>query len=95
MIIFETLFLLIEMDLLMKIKVANGALYNFSKLQTFLLHDVKNVTQFIKGASLQYRKDRRGGPGAQVRRVPAGLRRPFRENGQDTCHAGDGLGKGN
>jgi signal transduction histidine kinase len=49
MIIFETLFLLIEMDILMKIKVANDALYNFSKLQTFLLHDVKNVTQFIKG----------------------------------------------
>ncbi|MHB8109365.1 MAG: sensor histidine kinase [Syntrophorhabdaceae bacterium] len=49
MIIFETLFLLIEMDILMKIKVANEALYNFSKLQAFLLHDVKNVTQFIKG----------------------------------------------
>ena len=49
MIVFETLFLLIEMDILMKIKVANEALVNFSKLQTFLLHDVKNVTQFIKG----------------------------------------------
>lgn len=49
MIIFETLFLLIEMDILMKIKVANEALYNFSRLQAFLLHDVKNVTQFIKG----------------------------------------------
>lgn len=59
MIIFETLFLLIEMDLLMKIKVANDALYNFSKLQTFLLHDVKNVTQFIKG--LLYNITRIGG----------------------------------
>ncbi len=59
MIIFETLFLLIEMDLLMKIKVANEALYNFSKLQTFLLHDVKNVTQFIKG--LLYNIARLGG----------------------------------
>jgi len=49
MIVFETLFLLIEMDILMKIKVANEALVNFSKLQAFLLHDVKNVTQFIKG----------------------------------------------
>ncbi len=49
MIVFETLFLLIEMDILMKIKVANEALVNFSKLQTFLLHDVKNVTQFIRG----------------------------------------------
>lgn len=49
MIIFETLFLLIEMDILMRIKVANDALYNFSRLQAFLLHDVKNVTQFIKG----------------------------------------------
>ena len=56
MIIFETLFLLIEMDILMKIKVANEALHNFSKLQTFLLHDVKNVTQFIKG--ILYNLDR-------------------------------------
>ncbi len=60
MIIFETLFLLIEMDILMKIKVANEALYNFSKLQAFLLHDVKNVTQFIKG--LIYNIDRISGP---------------------------------
>lgn len=59
-IIFETLFLLIEMDILMKIKVANEALYNFSKLQAFLLHDVKNVTQFIKG--LIYNIDRISGP---------------------------------
>lgn len=49
MIVFETLFLLIEMDILMKIKVTNDAFYNFSKLQAFLLHDVKNVTQFIRG----------------------------------------------
>ena len=60
MIIFETLFLLIEMDILMKIKVANEALCNFSKLHTFLLHDVKNVTQFIKG--LIYNIDRIKGP---------------------------------
>ena len=60
MIIFETLLLLIEMDLLMRIKVANEALYNFSKLQAFLLHDVKNVTQFIKG--LLYNVGRVTGP---------------------------------
>ncbi len=60
LIIFETLFLLIEMDILMKIKVANEALYNFSKLQAFLLHDVKNVTQFIKG--LIYNIGRINGP---------------------------------
>lgn len=48
MIVFETLFLLIEADILMKIKVTNDAFINFSKLQTFLLHDVKNVTQFIR-----------------------------------------------
>lgn len=60
MIIFETLFLLIEMDILMRIKVANDALYNFSKLQAFLLHDVKNITQFIKG--LIYNIDRINGP---------------------------------
>ncbi len=60
MIIFETLILLIEMDILMRIKVANEALYNFSKLQAFLLHDVKNVTQFIKG--LLYNIGRIRGP---------------------------------
>lgn len=49
MIVFETLFLLIEMDILMKIKATNDAFNNFSKLQAFLLHDVKNVTQFIRG----------------------------------------------
>ncbi len=48
MIVFETLFLLIEMDILMRIKVTNDAFINFSKLQAFLLHDVKNVTQFIR-----------------------------------------------
>ncbi|MBP6942157.1 MAG: hypothetical protein KBB65_10330 [Syntrophorhabdaceae bacterium] len=48
MIIFEALFLLIEMDILMRIKVTNDAFINFSKLQAFLLHDVKNVTQFIR-----------------------------------------------
>jgi signal transduction histidine kinase len=60
MIIFETLFVLIERDILMKIQVANEALYNFSKLQAFLLNDVKNVTQFIKG--LIYNIDRIKGP---------------------------------
>lgn len=59
MIIFETLFLLIEMDILMKIKVADEALLNFSKLQAFVLHDVKNVTQFIRG--LIYNIDRISG----------------------------------
>ncbi len=48
MIIFQTLFLLIEMDVLLRIKAANEALYNFSRLQTFVLHDVKNVAQFIQ-----------------------------------------------
>lgn len=59
MIVFETLFLLIEMDILMRIKVTNDAFYNFSKLQAFLLHDVKNVTQFIR--SLLFNVDRTEG----------------------------------
>lgn len=59
MIVFETLFLLIEMDILMKIKVINDAFNNFSKLQAFLLHDVKNVTQFIR--SLLFNVDKTEG----------------------------------
>jgi signal transduction histidine kinase len=47
----EILFLLVQMDILIKIKVINEALYSFSKLQTFILHDVKNLTQFIQALS--------------------------------------------
>jgi len=52
MIVLEILTILIEMDVLIKIKVFHEALYKFSKLQTFLLHDVKNLAQFI--GSLSY-----------------------------------------
>jgi signal transduction histidine kinase len=44
--------MLIEMDVLIKIKVINEAFYRFSRLQTFILHDVKNLAQFIR--SLAY-----------------------------------------
>jgi signal transduction histidine kinase len=52
MIVLEILSILIEMNILIKIKVIHEALYKFSKLQTFLLHDVKNLAQFI--GSLSY-----------------------------------------
>lgn len=48
LIVFQTLFLLVEMDILIRIKAINEAFNNFSRLQTFVLHDVKNVAQFIE-----------------------------------------------
>ncbi len=48
LIVFQTLFLLVEMDILIRIKAINEAFSNFSRLQTFVLHDVKNVAQFIE-----------------------------------------------
>ena len=50
-IILEILMILIEMNILIKIKVINEALYKFSRLQTFLIHDVKNLAQFIDSIS--------------------------------------------
>ena len=44
----EILFSLIEMDILIKIKVIHEAFYKFSQLQTFILHDTKNLAQFIE-----------------------------------------------
>lgn len=44
----EILFFLIEMDVLIKIKVVHEAFYKFSQLQTFILHDAKNLAQFIE-----------------------------------------------
>jgi len=52
MIVLEILSILIEMNVLIKIKVIHEALYKFSKLQAFLIHDVKNLAQFI--GSLSY-----------------------------------------
>lgn len=52
MITLEILFILVETDILIKIKAINEAFASFSKLQTFVLHDVKNITQFIQ--SLAY-----------------------------------------
>ncbi len=51
----EILFLVVEMDILIRINAVNDAFYNFSKLQTFMLHDMKNLTQFIK--ALAYNVD--------------------------------------
>ncbi len=44
----EVIFSLIEMDVLIKIKVIHEAFYKFSQLQTFILHDTKNLAQFIE-----------------------------------------------
>ncbi len=51
LIVLEILSILIEMDVLIKIKAIHEALYKFSKLQTFLLHDVKNLAQFMESLS--------------------------------------------
>jgi signal transduction histidine kinase len=48
MIVLEILSYLIEMDVLIKIKVIHEAFYKFSQLQTFILHDAKNLAQFIQ-----------------------------------------------
>jgi signal transduction histidine kinase len=51
MIVLEILSILVEMNVLIKIKVIDEAFYKFSRLQTFLLHDVKNLAQFIESLS--------------------------------------------
>jgi len=48
MIALEILFSLIEMDVLIKIKVVHESFYKFSQFQTFILHDAKNLSQFIE-----------------------------------------------
>ena len=55
MIVLEILFFLIEMDVLLRIKVIHEAFYKFSKLQTFILHDAKNLAQFIEFLSYNVR----------------------------------------
>jgi signal transduction histidine kinase len=52
MIVLEILSILVEMNILIKTKVIDEAFYKFSRLQTFLLHDIKNLAQFI--GSLSY-----------------------------------------
>lgn len=48
MIVLEILYALIEMDVLIKMKIINDTFYKFSQLQTFILHDAKNLAQFIE-----------------------------------------------
>lgn len=48
MIVLEILYSLIEMNVLIKIKIINETFYKFSQLQTFILHDAKNLAQFIE-----------------------------------------------
>jgi len=54
-IVLEILIILIEMNILLKINVIHEALYKFSRLQTFLIHDVKNLSQFIDTLSYNVR----------------------------------------
>jgi len=49
--ILQTIILLAETDILIKIKAINETFYNFSKLQTFIIHDVKNIAQFSQTLS--------------------------------------------
>jgi signal transduction histidine kinase len=55
MIVLEILFFLVEMDALLRIKVIHETFYKFSKLQTFILHDAKNLAQFIEFLSYNVR----------------------------------------
>ena len=55
MIVLEILFFLVEMDALVRIKVIHESLYKFSKLQAFILHDAKNLAQFIEFLSYNVR----------------------------------------
>jgi signal transduction histidine kinase len=50
-IVIEVLVMLVEMDILIRTEVINETFYKFSKLQSFILHDVKNLAQFIRSLS--------------------------------------------
>ena len=54
-IVIEVLFMLIEMDILIRTEVINETFYKFSKLQAFILHDAKNLAQFIRSLSYNVR----------------------------------------
>jgi signal transduction histidine kinase len=43
----ETVFLLLKIDVNLHLRAANKALMEFSKINTFLSHDIKNLAQFI------------------------------------------------
>ena len=50
-IVIEILVMLVEMDILIRTEVINETFYKFSKLQSFILHDAKNLAQFIRSLS--------------------------------------------
>lgn len=47
--VLDVLVMLVETDVLLRIKVINETFYRYSRLQSFLLHDIKNLAQFIDG----------------------------------------------
>ena len=51
LIILETLFLLLKIDILIKIKTVNETFSNIARLQTYIQHDIKNIAQFIQALS--------------------------------------------
>lgn len=51
LLILETLFLLLKIDILIKIKTLNETFSNIAKLQTYIQHDIKNIAQFIQALS--------------------------------------------
>lgn len=54
--ILEVISILVEMDILIRIKVITEAMRKVSRLQTFILHDVKNLAQFISVLSYNLHK---------------------------------------
>jgi signal transduction histidine kinase len=54
-IVVEILFMVVEMDILIRTEVINEAFHKFSRLQTFILHDAKNLAQFIRSLSYNVR----------------------------------------
>lgn len=47
--VLDVLVMLVETDVLLRIKIINETFYRYSRLQSFLLHDIKNLAQFIDG----------------------------------------------
>lgn len=47
--VLDVLVMLVETDVLLRIKIVNETFHRYSRLQSFLLHDIKNLAQFIDG----------------------------------------------
>ncbi len=56
LIILEVIFLLIKSNVLIKTKSIHETFSNISKVQTYIIHDVKNIAQFIQACSYNMKK---------------------------------------